>query len=85
MSLTNAPDPEVRKAVVKQDLDNVMHPIVQHTSLEKAQMVVVGAQGSTVRDHDGAQWLYPKTYGPEELPMLEEALRKCLARERRVR
>ena len=57
MSLTNAPDPEIRKAVVKQDLENVLHPIVQHNSLEKAQMVVVGAQGSTVRDHDGTEYL----------------------------
>ena len=39
----------------------------------------------TVREHDGAQWLYPKAYGPEELPMLEEALQLCLAREMRVR
>jgi adenosylmethionine-8-amino-7-oxononanoate aminotransferase len=57
MSLTNAPDPEIRKAVVKQDLENVLHPIVQHNSLEKAQMVVTGAQGSTVRDYDGTEYL----------------------------
>jgi len=57
MSLTNAPDPEIRKAVVKQDLENVLHPIVQHTALEKNQMVVVGAQGSTVRDYDGTEYL----------------------------
>lgn len=30
MSFTNAPDLEARAAVVKQDLDNVLHPIVQH-------------------------------------------------------
>ena len=57
MSLTNAPDPEIRKAVVKQDLENVLHPIVQHNSLEKSQMVVTGAQGSTIRDHDGTEYL----------------------------
>ena len=34
MSLTNAPDPEIRAAVVRQDLKNVLHPIVQHKSLE---------------------------------------------------
>ena len=57
MSLTNAPDPAVRAAIVKQDLDNVMHPIVQHRALEKSQMVLVGAQGSTVRDADGSEYL----------------------------
>ena len=31
MSLTNAPDPAIRQAVVEQDLKNVLHPIVQHT------------------------------------------------------
>ena len=30
MSLTNSPDPEARARVVKQDLDSVLHPIVQH-------------------------------------------------------
>ena len=34
MSLTNAPDPEIRAAVVRQDLQNVLHPIVQHKLLE---------------------------------------------------
>ncbi len=57
MSLTNAPDPAIRAAVVKQDLDNVMHPIVQHRALEKSQMVLVGAQGSTIRDADGTEYL----------------------------
>jgi len=36
MSITNTPDPEERKKVVKQDLDSVMHPIVQHRMLEHA-------------------------------------------------
>ena len=57
MSLTNAPDPAIRAAIVKQDLDNVMHPIVQHRALEKSQMVLVGAQGSTVRDADGTEYI----------------------------
>ena len=48
MSLTNAPDPEIRAAVVRQDLQNVLHPIVQHKLLETKQMVVTGAQGSTI-------------------------------------
>lgn len=57
MSLTNAPDPALRQAVVKRDLDNVLHPIVQHKVLETKQMVVAGAQGSTVFDADGTAYL----------------------------
>jgi adenosylmethionine-8-amino-7-oxononanoate aminotransferase len=57
MSLTNAPDPAVRAAVVKQDLATVLHPIVQHKVLETKQMVVAGAQGSTVFDADGTAYL----------------------------
>ncbi len=57
MSLTNAPDPAIREAIVKQDLDNVLHPIVQHRALEKSQMVLVGAEGSTIRDADGTEYL----------------------------
>jgi len=57
MSLTNAPDPAVRQAVVRQDLDNVLHPIVQHKVLEAKQMVVTGAQGSTIYDADGTEYL----------------------------
>jgi taurine-pyruvate aminotransferase len=34
MSLPNSPDPAVRDAVVRQDLGNVLHPIVQHKTLE---------------------------------------------------
>ena len=49
MSITNAPDPAIRAAIVKQDLENVLHPIVQHRALEKAQLVIAGAQGSTIR------------------------------------
>ena len=29
MSLLNSPDPRLRAAVVRQDLGNVLHPIVQ--------------------------------------------------------
>jgi adenosylmethionine-8-amino-7-oxononanoate aminotransferase len=57
MSLTNQPDPEERRRVVAQDLQNVMHPILQHKALEKSQMVVTGAQGSTIRDADGTTYL----------------------------
>ena len=49
MSITNAPDPAARQAVVQQDLDNVLHPIVQHKVLEARQMVVTGAQGWLAR------------------------------------
>src|SRR5215467_15089492 len=57
MSLTNAPDPAVRQAVVRQDLENVLHPIVQHKTLETRQIVVTGAQGSTIYDADGTAYL----------------------------
>ena len=57
MSLVNTPDPAVRAAVVKQDLGSVLHPIVQHRSLEANQMVVTGGQGSTVYDADGTAYL----------------------------
>jgi len=57
MSMTNQPDPEARRKVVEQDLSNVMHPIVQHRALEKSQMVVTGAQGSTIVDADGSTYL----------------------------
>jgi adenosylmethionine-8-amino-7-oxononanoate aminotransferase len=57
MSLPNAPDPAVREAVVRQDLGNVLHPIVQHKLLETKQMVVTGGEGSTIVDADGTEYL----------------------------
>ena len=57
MSLTNAPDPEIRAAVVRQDLKNVLHPIVQHKQLETKQIVVTSAHGSTIYDADGTAYL----------------------------
>ncbi len=57
MSLTNAPDPAIRAAIVKQDLDNVLHPIVQHKLLETRQIVVTGGHGSTIVDADGTEYL----------------------------
>src|SRR5512144_2936032 len=57
MSLSNSPDPAVREAVVRQDLDNVLHPIVQHKLLETKQMVVTGGAGSTIVDADGTEYL----------------------------
>src|SRR5580704_11019609 len=57
MPFSNAPDPAIREAVVKQDLDNVMHPMVQHRALESSQMVVTGGSGSTIVDADGTEYL----------------------------
>ncbi len=57
MSQTNQPDLEARQRVVEQDLATVMHPMVQHKALEKAQMVITGAQGSTIVDADGTTYL----------------------------
>src|SRR5271169_5330246 len=57
MSLSNSPDPAIREAVVQQDLGNVLHPIVQHKTLESKQMVVTGGQNSTIFDADGTSYL----------------------------
>src|SRR5271154_1514786 len=57
MSLSNSPDPAVREAVVQQDLGNVLHPIVQHRTLEAKQIVVTYAEGSTIVDADGTSYL----------------------------
>ena len=57
MSRANSPDPALREAVVRQDLDNVLHPIVQHKVLESKQTVVTGGQGSTIFDADGTSYL----------------------------
>lgn len=57
MPRSNAPDPARREAVVRQDLGNVLHPIVQHRALESSQMVVTGGEGSTIVDADGTSYL----------------------------
>jgi taurine-pyruvate aminotransferase len=57
MSLPNSPDPAIREAVVRQDLSNVLHPIVPHKLLETKQMVVAGGEGCTIIDADGAEYL----------------------------
>jgi adenosylmethionine-8-amino-7-oxononanoate aminotransferase len=56
MSFTNN-DPAIRAAVVQKDLENVLHPIIQHKVLETKQMVVTGGQGSTIFDADGTSYL----------------------------
>jgi hypothetical protein len=40
MTLANEPDSAARDAIVQRDLDNVLHPIVQHKQLERQQLVV---------------------------------------------
>jgi taurine-pyruvate aminotransferase len=57
MPLSNTPDPAIRETLVRQDLNNVLHPIVQHKTLETKQFVVTGGQGSTVFDADGTSYL----------------------------
>jgi taurine-pyruvate aminotransferase len=57
MTLINTPDPQERARVVSRDLENVIHPMVQHRALERSQLVIVGAQGSTVVDADGSTYL----------------------------
>ena len=46
-----------RAAVVRQDLDNVLHPVVAHRQLEAEPMVIVESRGSTVVDADGTEYL----------------------------
>ncbi len=46
-----------RKAVVHQDLQNVLHPVVPHRQLESEPLVIVEGRGSTVVDADGTEYL----------------------------
>ena len=46
-----------RGAVVRQDLDNVLHPVIPHRQLEAEPMVIVEGHGSTVVDADGTEYL----------------------------
>jgi taurine-pyruvate aminotransferase len=57
--MPNAPDRPApdRPFVVRQDLDNVIHPIVPHRQLEQQQLVIVSAKDSTVVDADGREYL----------------------------
>jgi len=54
---SSAPAPSGRAAVVRQDLDNVLHPAVAHRQLEAEPMVIVEGHGSTVVDADGTEYL----------------------------
>jgi taurine-pyruvate aminotransferase len=58
MTTTQSVDPAAdRAAVVRQDLENVLHPIVPHRQLEAEPLVVVEGRGSTVVDADGTEYL----------------------------
>src|SRR5262249_29874110 len=46
-----------RTAIVRRDLDNVLHPAVAHRQLEAEPMVIVEGHGSTVVDADGTEYL----------------------------
>jgi len=46
-----------RDAIVRQDLDNVVHPVVPHKLLEEQQLVIVTAKDSTVVDVNGKEYL----------------------------
>ena len=50
-------NPMERAAVIRQDLDNVLHPVVAHRQLEAEPLVIVEGRGSTVVDADGAEYL----------------------------
>jgi len=86
MALSNSPDLAVREAIVRQDLGNVLHPIVQHRALETKQMVVTGGEGSTIVDADGTSyldamaglWCVNIGYGRTELAeVAAEQMRNC--------
>jgi adenosylmethionine-8-amino-7-oxononanoate aminotransferase len=46
-----------RADVVRQDLDNVLHPVVAHRQLEADPLVIVEGHGSTVVDANGTEYL----------------------------
>ena len=57
MTTPSTPQLESRDAVVRQDLNNVVHPVVPHKLLEEQQLVVVAAKDSTIVDADGKEYL----------------------------
>jgi adenosylmethionine-8-amino-7-oxononanoate aminotransferase len=48
---------EDRAAIVREDLQHVLHPVVAHRQLEAEPMVIVEGRGSTVVDADGTEYL----------------------------
>ena len=75
-----------RATVVRQDLGNVLHPVVPHRQLETEPLVIVKAQGSTVVDADGTEyldamaglWCVNVGYGREELVDVAAAQMRAL-------
>jgi len=58
MTTTHAVTPTAeRAAVVQQDLQNVLHPMVPHRQIEAEPLVIVEGRGSTVVDADGTAYL----------------------------
>ena len=58
MTATQAVAPAAdRAAVVHQDLQNVLHPMVPHRQLEAEPLVIMDGRGSTVVDADGTEYL----------------------------
>jgi adenosylmethionine-8-amino-7-oxononanoate aminotransferase len=58
MTTTRAVAPAAdRAAVVHQDLQNVLHPMVPHRQLEAEPLAIVEGRGSTVVDADGTEYL----------------------------
>lgn len=76
-----------RESVVKQDIDNVFHPMVQHKTLADKQLVIVTAKGSTVVDASGREYLDAMSglwcvnigYGRDELADVAAAQMRSLA------
>jgi adenosylmethionine-8-amino-7-oxononanoate aminotransferase len=75
-----------RAAMVRQDLDNVLHPVVPHRQLEAEPLVIVKAHGSSVVDADGTEyldamaglWCVNVGYGRDELADVAERQMRTL-------
>src|SRR5262245_41688633 len=83
---TAAAPVDERTALIRTDLDNVLHPAVQHRQLEAEPMVIVEAHGSTVVDADGTEyldamaglWCVNIGYGRDELADVAAAQMRAL-------
>jgi adenosylmethionine-8-amino-7-oxononanoate aminotransferase len=83
MRMSSAAD---RSAVVRTDLDNVLHPAVAHRQLEQEPMVIVKAKDSTVTDADGTEyldamaglWCVNVGYGRDELADIASSQMRAL-------
>jgi adenosylmethionine-8-amino-7-oxononanoate aminotransferase len=75
-----------RSAVIRTDLENVLHPVVAHRQLEAEPMVIVKAKDSTVVDADGTEyldamaglWCVNVGYGRDELADVAAAQMRAL-------